>query len=229
MRVLLVLLICLFIGSCDKNRELSELETAYIQQNVVHYLVEQDYPPFMFIDKTTGEPAGKSKEFMDKISVITGLKFVPIRNCQLVECLEIMKRSDNQIITSIRPTPDRSTYMHFSRPYLNVDTLMVRRINQPKTIGIGKGYAIKEYLQRAYKHLTVIEFDSDEQSINSLIKRDIDAVALDVDSNSLLKEKYKYKFHEQILPFEYHLSFGLPLDDFVLKSILDKSISRIND
>ena len=229
MRAILIIVMCIFIGSCDRRQELSELEIAYVKQNVVHYLVENNYPPYMFIDTATGEPAGLSKDYMDKISKVSGLRFVPARNCQLAECLEIMKRSDGQIITSVRPAPARSVFMHFSRPYLNIDTLLVRRTNEPKTVGVGRGYSIKDYLMRTYTNLSIVEFDNDEHAMNALIKGDIDSAALDVGSNAMLKEKYKYKFHEEILPFEYHLSFGLPLDDFILKSILDKSISRIND
>lgn len=225
---IITLAMIVFLSGCGVKGELTQKEKEYINTHIVVWAAEDNYYPFVYIDRF-GEPHGLSVDYMKLVSEKTGLKFRLAKHGQLTDILDHLHQGHVDLVTSVRTTPDRSTYASFSRPYILIDLVLVKRTNVPKTVGVGKGYAIEGYLRAARKDLQVVEFLDDEESYKALIAGTVDSVAMDVPSLTALVEKYKAEFDKSSIPFEYPLSFAVAKDNAVLRSILDKAITGITD
>lgn len=220
----------LFLLGCSVEEQpihFSDKEREYLRSEEILVAVEDNFKPYIFIDK--GIPSGIATDYIDIISKKSGLNISFEKSfCQLLECFNRLKNGQVSIVTSVRPTPGRAKDFYFSRPFIFVGSVLVTRVGEPKTVGIGKGFAIKGYLEIERKDLKIIEFNNDEDSILALLAGEIDSVALDEGSEILLRKKYKFPYTSYTLPHDYPLSFAVNKDNVTLVSILDKVISAVS-
>jgi len=224
LKILILLLTMFLLGSCNKGSLYTADEQEFIDNNIIVWAAEDNYPPFVYL--SGNEPIGFSVDYLNEISKRSGLKIRLENHCQLVTCLALLKDKKVDLVTSVRVTPERSEYADFTRPYITVDTVLIKKVNQPATVGAGKGYAIVQFLKQSSPDIKVVEFDNDELALSALIAGSIDSIALDVASARVLREKYKFKFDESSLQINYPLSFAI-IKNSKLKSIIDKTITDI--
>lgn len=224
----LILVCLLFFSGCDVKSDLSLEEKNYIDTHTILWAASDNYYPFIFIDKND-EPKGMSVDYMRIISQKTGLKFRMIGHGQLSTNLDNLKDGNIDLITSLRPTPDRSHYAIFSRPYIVVDLVLIKRVNIPKTVGVGRGYAAIDYLKAARRDLKIVEFSNDENSYKALISGEIDSAIMDVPASTIFARNYHMEFDKTSIPYEYPLSFATSKENVILRSILDKALTSINE
>lgn len=226
--VVFTIITALLLIKDSSSIDFTKEEIAYIQNTAVTWSAEYNYTPFVYTDD--GKPEGLSVDYLNLISEKSGLKFVPILpGCQLDACLENVANGKADLTTSVRPTPQRAETLKFSRPYYIIGTVFIKRVFEPATVGVGKGYAVIEYLKLNRPDLQLVETDSDETSIELLIAGKIDSVILDSTSAALLRKKYSLNFDQVEIPHDYPLSFATKKDNQLLVSILDKTISKITD
>ncbi len=106
---------------------------------------------------------------------------------------------------------------------------MIRNTGNPKSVGIGKGYAVRNYVLADRKDLVVFEFSDDEHSIKALLNGQIQSAIMDTESAKMLKKKYGFELDQITIPFEYPLSFAFRTNDTIIRGIFDKAISDITD
>ncbi len=225
-KILLIISTSFMLLSCDTQYDYTVEEKEYIQSQIVSWAAEDNFYPFIYID-TDGQAAGISKDYMDLITKKTGLKFTMASHGQLMDELDQLRRGSVEMITSIRTTPERAVYASFTRPYIFADTVMIKRTNIPRTVGIGKGYAVKNYLEIERKDLKLMEFENDEQAFKAMQRGEIDSVVVDAVSAKFLIKKYRTIYDVVSIPYEYPLSFAVRKDDARLRVILDKAIALI--
>lgn len=220
-----ICMISLLIVGCSPPSIFNKEEQAYIDSHIINWAAEDNYQPFIFTDNSV--PKGIAADYLELIIKKSGLKIRLEKSGQLEEILELLNTGPVDLVTSIRTTPDRSKYADFSRPFIYVDLVQLKRTAFPITTGVTNGSAVVNFLKVERKDLLLIEFDNDEAALNALINDDVDSIVLDSVSANRLMRKYNVEFDEVKIPFEYPLSFAVKKDNTILRSILDKTLTTI--
>lgn len=229
MRILILVFTLLLLSGCNPPELLLTAdEQMFIRTNrQVRVAIEEKFPPFIEY-KNHSEAAGLSIEYLDLISKKTGLEFVQVGHCQFLECLRWVDTNLVDLVTTIRRTPERVRKYGMTNQYMSVPTVMIFRIQEPKTVGIGRGYSIKEYFDER-PEIHVIEFSDDEEAILSMIDGQIDAIATAAPTATHLIRKYRLDNHVLPIAFEYSFSFATQHDNITLVSILNKAIFSLTE
>jgi ABC-type amino acid transport substrate-binding protein len=207
--------------------------------------VEADYGPFVYAGRD-GAPAGLSIELLQALASDAGLQpqWMPAR--PLNELLTALQAGRLDVITSLRPTPERSAYLLFSRPYVSVPTVLVLRTDDPlrqrtdaevwralagQAVAVGAGYAVQSHVQTAWPQLRWQPVPDDLQALRGLAERRFAAAVVDVASLSFIVRENGVSgiTAGPAVGFEYLLSFGVRRDRPDILARIDKSLLTLPD
>ncbi|NQU56368.1 MAG: transporter substrate-binding domain-containing protein, partial [Rhodospirillales bacterium] len=127
------------------------------QHPVIRVHNEKDWPPFNFFE--SGRPQGFSIDYMKLLAAKVGLKVEFITGPSWDEFLGLMKSGDLDVMLNIVRTPDRETYMHYTRSYTSNPNAILSRQGKPyeqleqligKTVAVTKGFFQEEILRRDF-------------------------------------------------------------------------------
>lgn len=214
--------------SCAPEYKYTPEEKSYISANTITWCVRSTSYPYESL-KDDGTIIGSSADYIALISEKTGIKIEIAHKGTMTECQQLLKDGRVQMMAAVKPTPEGSKYSTFTRPYIYVDTVMLKMKNNPKSVGIGRGYAVKNYLLNDRKDLLIAEYTDDEVSVRAMLRGEVDSVIMDVESANLLTKKYRLETDRTTIPFEYPLSFSFRTQDTIVRQIFDKAISDITD
>ena len=140
---------------------LSAEEQAWLSANpVIRVHNELDWPPFNFNKERI--PQGLSIDVMNLLAERAGLKVEYISGPSWNEFLGMMKSGDLDVMLNIVKTPDRQTYMLYTRPYVDNPNTILSRRDAPydsleqlfgKTISVPKGFFYEEILKRDFPRI----------------------------------------------------------------------------
>lgn len=218
---------------------LTEEERKWLRKNkVVRYGVERDWAPFNFVDGSDRHK-GISKDFLDEISEITGLKFVPVVD-EWKKILRGVKDGQVDLVPAILHTKKRDSYLKYTDPYVfNVPYFFVRNdlnINflkdlDEKTAAIPKGYIYGRMLRKYYPKINIIETSSLKEAVNLVASNKADML---VDSYSGLSYFLNKEGIGNITSFKpvsanlaNNIYMAAPFRHATLASIIDKAIKAI--
>ena len=103
---------------------LSAEELNWINKNpIIKVGVDANWPPFDYID-ITGKYQGISSEYLNLVSKYTGLKF-DIYSSDWKDILGKIQKKELDILACAGKTTDREKYLDFTKPYLNIDVVVV--------------------------------------------------------------------------------------------------------
>ena len=85
---------------------------------VVLFAPERDFPPFSFVD-SQGQHRGLSADVLDLVQDHTGLKFQAAAAGERALNLDRLKRREVDLLTSLRPTPEREQFIAFTSAYVS--------------------------------------------------------------------------------------------------------------
>lgn len=151
---------------------LTSEEKAWLAKNqVIRIHNEMNWPPFNF--NQDGKPQGFSIDYMNLLAERIGVNIEYKSGPSWNEFLEMMKKSDLDVMLNIVKTPDRLKYLNYTRPYIDNPNTILSRADQPynnleelfgKTISIPKGFFYEEILKRDFPkiklHLVTGTLDS---------------------------------------------------------------------
>lgn len=229
-----LLIAAVALSGCNQIDEskiaLTEEELAFIASHpTVTWAVEDNRPPYIFVEG--GNIKGLSVEYLDLISKKTGLKFKPVRTTTFFNSIEALRKGEVDLMTSLRPTPERAQFMSFTPPIAYNGGVFLFRVNtlprSPLTTGIRKGEAVKEYLAARFPDMRIVEVEDDEESLALLQKGLLDGSVMDGGSADYLAKRSTVKVRQAIINFDYPYSYGYRKDDHVLGSIMTKAIAAI--
>ena len=140
---------------------LSTEEQRWLSDNpVIRVHNELDWPPFNFNED--GVSQGLSIDVMNLLAEKAGLQVEYISGPSWSEFLEMMKSGDLDVMLNIVKTPDRQTYMLYTRPYTDNPNTILSRRDTPyesleqlfgKTISVPKGFFYEEILKRDFPRI----------------------------------------------------------------------------
>ena len=198
---------------------------------------EANYPPFSFSksDAWHGLSADMTLLLQDRIGV--RFHILPAQNLDAI--LSNGQLSGAEIVTSVRETPERSRYLHFTQPYVSVPTVIIVKTGFSqghwpaafvgKRVAVGKGYGVQKFLEDNFPAIKLILVPDDLDGMRKLSFGEVDAVIMDVASASFFIEREKITNLRIFDAFDYRydLSFGVRKDLPILRDILSKTLASI--
>jgi len=207
------------------------------QQGPLVWAAEADYQPFIFIEQ--GQPAGLSYDLLTLLQERLDLPLERAPEAPLNELLDSAKAGRVDLLTSLRPTPERAEYLAFTAPYIQVATVLLLRQDQGESPGleqlqgrkvaVGKGYAVESFVRQRYPEVDWQALPSDRSGVEALLRKELDAVVLDLGSASYLLEQFP-DHQLQIgsrIGFDYPLSLAYHKELPELGAILEQGLRSI--
>jgi diguanylate cyclase (GGDEF)-like protein/PAS domain S-box-containing protein len=198
---------------------------------------EANYPPFSYIE--SGLWHGLSADMIALLQQRSGIKFqiLPAQNLDAI--LANVQLGAADVVTSLKQTPERSQYLHFTPPYVSVPTAIIVKASVTtghwpsafigKRVAVGNGYGVQKFLEDRYPKIELALVPDDLDGLRKLSFGEVDAVIMDVASASFFIEREKFTNLRLFDAFDYRydLSFGVHKDMPILQSILSKTLAAI--
>jgi len=207
-------------------------EQEYIKKHrVVTWAVEENRPPGVYIDETA-QVRGRVPAYLAVISKMTGLAFKPIPVGGLGAAVEAVANGQIDLVTSVRPTTERSKRLGFTAPFADNKGVFLfgnnQKPNSPLRAGVQVGDSAKEYLEENFPGIKIVELDEYEESLVLLQRNSLDFVMMNEATADFLSRKFNTKFHKVQTDFNYQTTFGFRKDRLLLGSIMSKAILAIS-
>ncbi|MGE4382034.1 MAG: transporter substrate-binding domain-containing protein [Arcobacter sp.] len=174
----LLFLFSFLFSNVEKNNNLifTKEELTWIKNNPkIKIGVDNNWPPFDYMD-VTGQHQGISSEYLNIVSKYTGLKF-DIYSDAWVNVLEKIKNKELDLLACAAQTPDREKYLNFTKPYLDVEVVVIGRKDlklnsfseiKNYTVAVQKNNYIHEDLARQFPNIKFYFVKSNEEAFKAV-------------------------------------------------------------
>lgn len=224
----------------DNNIYLSNEEKKYLKEKKkISVCVDPNWMPLEKIEN--GKHIGISADYLKIVenTIETPIVLVPTKTWS--ESIQKGKNKECDIFSLVMSTPQRETYLNFTKSYLQIPLVLASKVDAPfindlshiknKKLAIVKDYAYAELLKIKFpdinfidvlnvqEGLTLVEKDKVYGFIGSLL-----TVGYQIQNNYIGQLKISAKFDETL-----NLAIGVRNDDLTLLTILNKAILNINE
>lgn len=204
---------------------------------VIRFAPEADYGPFVYRD-ADGRIRGLSVELLDRVARHAGVSLQTLPARPLAEILAGAQRGEVDLITSLRPTPERAAFLGFTRPYVQVDAIAVGRVGGPepdlrelagRKVAVGAGYAVERFVRGAYPQVLWQSVADDRIGLEQLRAGQVDAVVADVASVHFIvtRQGWTALVLGRPVGFSYPLSFAWRRDLPALGTALEAGLAAL--
>jgi serine phosphatase RsbU (regulator of sigma subunit)/ABC-type amino acid transport substrate-binding protein len=185
----LLLLAMLATGTAEGNHGGVDLTPAEIQwlatlPEPIRRGADPAWPPFEFRDRE-GVYAGMCQDYTDIIVERLHLELELVPNLDWNEVLEGIRNRELDVISCISMTPERQTYLAFTKPFITSPQVIFTREDYPyinglksldgKPVAAVKGYSITDILARDYPGLKLVLMDNTLAALNAVAVGQADA------------------------------------------------------
>jgi ABC-type amino acid transport substrate-binding protein len=202
----------------------------------IRFAPESAYGPFVFV-QPGGGVAGLSVDLLAAVASQVGMPFRMLAAQPLAQILDDVQAHRADLVSSLRPTPQRSAFMRFTRPYVDVPAVLAVRKPQHtllkalngRPVGVGRGYAVEGFVRQHYPGVSWVPLADDEAVVRALAAGALDAAVLDVASLAYVMRQLGIDSVDvaQSVNFRYPLSFAVRNDWPGLVDILDDGLTRV--
>jgi ABC-type amino acid transport substrate-binding protein len=203
----------------------------------VRFAPEQDYGPFVF-QRVDGRIDGLSVELLTVLEQQLGLQIQMLPARPLKQQLEALRERRADLVSSLRPTPERGEYALFTAPYAAVPTIVVARPGQAgvglaqlagRPVAVGQGYAVEPVVRARHPRVAWQAVSDDGVALAGVRDGRFDAAVLDAASFAYLAGERRLTglLPVQTIDFEYQLSFAVRKDWPELRDALDAAIRAV--
>ena len=220
--------------------ELSAAQQTWLREHPqIVWGLEKDYPPYIFINPQQ-QPAGLSYDLLQELQARTGLPLQATEPQSLSQLLEAAKAGQIDIITSVRPTPERAEYLAFTAPYVEVPVVLALRSDQDssltlrdmtgKAIAVSQGYSVEPFVRKHFPQVQWQAMRNDFEGLQALLEGKVDGAVLDIGSASDLIKTHDLEGIQlgDGIGWNYELSIGYRKDWPELGSILDEGLRSLS-
>jgi len=205
----------------------------------IRFAPEKDYGPFVY-QTAEGRVEGLSIDILEAIKSGLDAPVLMLPAQPLAAILEAARRGEVDLISSLRPTPERSAYLAFTSPYVRVPAvLVVRQSVSPATlkdlrgqrVAVGKGYAVEGFVRQAHPEVDWQAVPDDLSALQGLMAGQYQGVVADIASLSHLLRQKQVKGVEvsESVGFDYPLSFAYRKSLPQLGRQLEAGLQRLDD
>ncbi|MES1151213.1 MAG: transporter substrate-binding domain-containing protein, partial [Dongia sp.] len=161
-------------------------------------LYKGGWEPFDIIDRT-GRYDGISADYLSLVSQRLGIQIEPVMLPDWKSVLEAVKAHQVDLLVSVGQTPERESFLVFSKPYItSSNVIFARRDNRGvrslrdlagKTVAVERGYALSELLPKAAPGINLMPVDDTEAALRAVSGGRADAYVGDLIVASFLIER----------------------------------------
>jgi serine phosphatase RsbU (regulator of sigma subunit)/ABC-type amino acid transport substrate-binding protein len=240
----LLLLTALVSGTVEANHSdvhLTQEETDWLAALPVpvHRGADPAWPPFEFQDKQ-GIYAGMCQDYTNIVVDRLHLQLELVPDLDWKEVLDGIRKRELDIISCISMTPERETYLVFSKPFITSPQVIFTREDYPyisglkdlqgKTVATVGGYSITDILRRDYPGLKLMLVENTLQALQAVAVGQADAVVdtLAVGIYYIRRQNLanlKVAAPARVPPLE--MRFGIRKDWWPLVPIIEKALDTI--
>ncbi len=206
---------------------------------VVRIGVDAEYAPYSFI-AADGRYQGVAPDLIDRISLISGIRFEIIPNLTWPQILQGAKaRSLDVVATAVR-TEERDNYLNFTDVYIPTPLVIMTRKNDDrittaldlrgKKIALVKGYSSSKKVMNEYPTIQPNQVDTSLEGLRAVAAGVADAYVGVLGVSAFQASKHGIINLKVAAPYEMVFNgqrIGVRKDWPELVSILDKSIKAI--
>lgn len=209
----------------------------------VRFGPEADYGPFVYADDE-GRIAGLSVDMLGRVASLARLQIRTLPPRPLSQWLDAARRREVDLLSSLRPTPERAEYLLFTRPYVKVPAVLVVRqdhalavggIAQPLTrldgqrVAVGAGYAVEAFVRSARPTVLWQPVPDDVVALRGVVEGQYAGAVLDTASAAFVARRFRMQGLATAGPvgFDYSLSFAVRKDRPDLVARIDAAIQNI--
>ena len=236
----IIIVPCLFFACNKKKDPLSFEERNWLKSNegTIVVAAEPDWPPVTFFEDD-GTYKGIVVEYIRILEKKLGCSFKLKKAESWAQIIEQAKKFEIDVIMNIASTPERSKYLWFTKPYIDIPTTIVTRKDSlyPLTLSQMDGmeivvtdeYQVIDYLKKNYPAIQPVKVKNSTNAIKRLSAGEFDAFITEVASASYIIEKEMIT-NLQIAGFtghKYSLRIGTRNDKPILANILKKGLALI--
>lgn len=199
---------------------------------------ESDYGPFVFLDRD-GVVKGLSVDYLNLIAERGGLRIETLAAAPLSANLALARQGQADILSSLRPTPERGEFLLFTPPYVSVPAVLVVPANRSLPVGlaqmvgqkvaVGTGYAVEAYVRRQFPAVQWLGMPDDHQALRAMQRGEVSGVVADIASIRHLQARHG--FAELVVGpsvgFDYPLSMAYRKDMPELGRLLEHGLGQI--
>lgn len=228
-----------FAEQKEKKLEFTIDEKKYISdKKTISMCIDPNWMPLEM--SRNGVHIGMSSDYMKLIENEVGFPIEYVYTKTWIESMEFAKKRKCDILSLVMATPERKSYMNFTKSYLKIPLVLVSTLDEgfysdvssitDKTIGIVKGYAYGEILRVQYPNMKLVEVEDITDGLSRVENKELfgfigalATVAYKIQREYFGSLKIVGKFDEQ-----WELGIGVRNDEPALLSILEKAIDSID-
>ncbi|MFG6468034.1 transporter substrate-binding domain-containing protein [Roseateles sp. BYS87W] len=211
----------------------------------VRFAPERDYGPFVFADDD-GRVQGLSVDLLARLAPSAGLRLETLPPAPLAQQLALLRAGGADLVSSLRPTPERAEYLAFTRPYVNVPALLVVRSAAGTAerstdgqaallrlaghaVAVGAGYAVEGFARERFPQVRWAAVPDDVQALSGVRDGRFDAAVVDAASAAFIAQRQHWSDLRAAGPigFDYALSLAVPKARADLVQRLDAAIAAL--
>lgn len=226
----------LLMWACAAPAQAAEAQT-------VRFAPERDYGPFVFADDD-GTVRGLSVDLLARLAPSAGLRLQTLPPAPLADQLALLRAGRADLVSSLRPTPERAEYLAFTRPYVTVPAIVVmpsaaaaaRPPNADgqaallslagRAVAVGAGYAVEGFARERFAQVRWMPVPDDVQALRGVLEGRFDAAVVDAASAAFITQRHRMTGLDSAGPigFDYALSLAVPKARADLVQRLDAAI-----
>jgi ABC-type amino acid transport substrate-binding protein len=213
-----------------------------VAPETVRFAPERDYGPFVFADEQ-GQVRGLSVDLLARLAPAAGLQLQTLPPAPLAQQLALLRAGGADLVSSLRPTPERAEYLAFTRPYVNVPAILVVRAATGhlaqgadgqaalqqlagKPVAVGAGYAVEGFARERFPQVVWAPVPDDVQALQGVQDGRFEGAVLDAASAAFITQGRRMDRLSSAgaIGFEYALSLAVPKARADLVQRLDAAI-----
>lgn len=241
MKFLGFLLLCLLaFPILGQDIHFTDTEKQWIKENpVVYFGYDPNWPPYEIY--SNGNYTGICADFVKKISIETGIRFVPLKNMTWEKTFHQLTNDGLIMAPAVGKTPKRLKTLIFSEIYLKLPTVIATtRENRNlksledlnyKRVSIPKNYLQEEVLKRDYPNIKLVLRNNFAECLQDVSSGESVATVGSLGSISyFIKENV---FSNIIISGHAKMetngiAFAFPKSQETLRNIVDKALKTIS-
>lgn len=221
-----------------KNRFTPE-ETSWLTEHPdIRLGIDPDWAPFEFMTKENIY-SGMASGYMDRLKEKLGINLTVQKGLTWPQALEKGEKGEIDFFPCISPTPNRSKFLKFTKPYLTFPMVIAATSDFPfitgladlegKRVAVGKGYVSQEILERNHKGLKLVEVKTVEAALKNVSQGKADVFVGNLASITYFSKKMGLTNLKiaAMTPYSFSLSIGVRKDWPELVAILDKLLDAM--
>ncbi|KAA1171471.1 transporter substrate-binding domain-containing protein [Marinobacter salinexigens] len=218
----------------------SPIEKGWLEKHgsQITYCIDNDWKPLEGLDDS-GRHTGLSAEVLRLFSERSDIRFIRVPTESWPEALEAARTRKCDLLSLAMKTPERSQFMSFTEPYVEVPNIVLGRIESPfiesvselrgKPVGVVAGYAFLELLRNRYPGLELREVSDENEGLRLLQGGELSGYVTTLATASYHIQNLGLADLKVIgrIPADWSLSVAVRNDDPILLGILEKLVASL--